>query len=131
MPRVSTLKLPPLDVDPRSIGMRLSQLRKAKGYTQIALARKTGLTQALISSYERNRLRLNAETVIRLAKALNVSTDDLLGFARGADGGNDRVSLRLARRLRRIDTLPKSRQKTILKAIDFMIDSAGKNGRGS
>jgi transcriptional regulator with XRE-family HTH domain len=123
MPRVSTLKLAPIDVNPKTIGLRLSQLRKKKGYTQIDLAKKTGLTQALISSYERSRLRLNAETVIRFAKALNVSTDDILGFSK-AGNGSDRVSLRLIRRLNRIESLPKAKQKTILKAIDFMIQSA-------
>jgi transcriptional regulator with XRE-family HTH domain len=130
MPRVSTLKLPPLDVDPRTIGVRLSQLRKEKGYTQIDLARKTGLTQALISSYERSRLRMNAETVIRFAKALNVSTDDILGLSKSGNG-KDRVSLRLVRRLNRIESLPKGNQKTILKAIDFMIQSARDKRRDS
>jgi len=130
MPQVSTLKLPPLGVDPKSIGSRLSQIRKEKGYTQIALAKKTGFTQALISSYERGRLRLSAETVIRFAKALNVSTDDILGFSKAAQS-TDRVSLRLIRRLGRIESLPKSKQKTILQAIDFMIQSAKVNRRDS
>jgi len=123
MPRVSTLKLPPINGGHRSIGSRLSQIRKEKGYTQIELAKKTGLTQALISSYERGRLRLSAETVIRFAKALGVSTDDILGFTKGSND-TERVSLRLIRRLGRIESLPTSKQKTILKAIDFMIQSA-------
>lgn len=130
MPQVSTLKLPPLDVDPKSIGSRLSQIRKERGYTQIALAKKTGFTQALISSYERGRLRLSAETVIRFAKALNVSTDDILGFS-NATKNTDRVSLRLIRRLGRIESLPKGKQKTILQAIDFMIQSAKDTRRDS
>ena len=115
---------------PRPIGSRLSQVRKEKGYTQIALAKKTGFTQTLISSYERGRLRLSAETVIRFAKALNVSTDGILGFSK-ASKSTDRVSLRLIHPLGRIESLPKSKQRTILQAVDFMIQSAKDNWRDS
>jgi transcriptional regulator with XRE-family HTH domain len=129
MPRVSTLKLPPLDVDPRAVGTRLSQIRKTKGYTQIVLAKKTGLTQALVSSYERGRLRLNAEMLIRFARALDVSADEILGIAgKGSSQDDGQVSLRLIRRVRRIESLPSAKQKTILKALDFMLQSAERTG---
>jgi hypothetical protein len=39
MPRVSTLKLPILDIDPKSIGTRFVLLCKQKGKTQVDLAR--------------------------------------------------------------------------------------------
>ena len=119
------MKLPPLEIDQKVIGERLSQLRKQKGYTQKALAEKMGLIQALVSAYERGKIRLNAEMVIRFAKSLEVSADEILGLGKN-NHGSDKVSLRLIRRLGKIESLTAARQKTILKAIDFMIQSAAR-----
>jgi len=77
MPRVSRFKPPPIRRD-ESLGERLARLRKERGFTQKELAGKTGLIQALISDYERDKLRLNADMVLRFATALEITTDDLL-----------------------------------------------------
>jgi ribosome-binding protein aMBF1 (putative translation factor) len=58
MPRKSRLKLPPLGL-PEPFGSRLARLRKERGFTQIELASRIGLTQTLVSDYERGKLRLN------------------------------------------------------------------------
>jgi len=123
MPRVSRLKLPPLDVDQKTIGQRLAKIRKQKGHTQKILAEKMGLIQALVSAYELGKIRLNAEMVIRFAKALEVSADEILGLKNNGRR-KENPSLRLIRRINRIESLPSARQKTVLKAIDFMLDSA-------
>jgi transcriptional regulator with XRE-family HTH domain len=123
MPRVSRLKLPPLEIDQKTIGRRLARIRKQKGLTQKTLAEKMGLIQALVSAYELGKIRLNAEMVIRFAKALEVSADEILGLKNNG-GGKENPSLRLIRRINRIESLPPARQKTVLKAIDFMLDAA-------
>ena len=123
MPRVSRLKLPPLEIDQKTIGQRLARIRKQKGLTQKTLAEKMGLIQALVSAYELGKIRLNAEMVIRFAKALEVSADEILGLKNNG-GGKENPSLRLIRRINRIESLPPARQKTVLKAIDFMLDAA-------
>jgi transcriptional regulator with XRE-family HTH domain len=56
----------------------LARHRKERGFTQKELAAKTGLIQALISDYERGKLRLNSEMILRFATALEISTDELL-----------------------------------------------------
>ena len=123
MPRVSRLKLPPLEIDQKTIGRRLARIRKQKGLTQKTLAEKMGLIQALVSAYELGKIRLNAEMVIRFAKALEVSADEILGLKNNG-GGKENPSLRLIRRINRIESLPPARQKTVLKAIDFMLEAA-------
>lgn len=125
MPRVSRLNLPPLDVDQKTIGQTLAKIRKQKGHTQKALAEKMGLIQALVSAYERGKIRLNAEMVVRFAKALEVSADEILGL-KDNGRGSENPSLRLIRRISRIESLPPARQKTVLKAIDFMLEAAEK-----
>ena len=125
MPRRSRLKLPPLNLGKETIGQRLARLRKERGYTQVELTEKTGIHQTLITDYERDRLRLHAEMVIRFAKALEVSTDELLGL-NGQKKNGDKISLRLLRRTKRIEELPQSQQKTLLKTIDTFLKAAEK-----
>jgi transcriptional regulator with XRE-family HTH domain len=125
MPRVSRLELPPLNLGKETIGQRIARLRKERGYTQAELAEKTGIIQALISDYERDKLRLHSEMVVRFAQALEVSTDELLGLSSKRKNG-DKVSLRLLRRTKKIEELPPSQQKTLLKTIDTFLKGAGR-----
>jgi transcriptional regulator with XRE-family HTH domain len=125
MPRVSRLELPPLKLGKETMGQRIARLRKERGYTQAELAEKTGIIQALISDYERDKLRLHAEMVIRFAQALDVSTDELLGLRSNGKNG-DKVSLRLLRRTKKIEELPSAQQKTLLKTIDTFLKGASR-----
>ena len=61
MPRKRTQELPPLDFGNETVGQRLARVRKERGYTQVELAKKIGITQTLVSDYETDRLRLSAE----------------------------------------------------------------------
>ena len=124
MPRRSKLPLPALNLGKESIGQRLARLRKERGYTQRELARRIGIIHSLISDYETSKLRLYDQMVSRFAIALEVTTDEILGL-KGSNGvENRKPSLKIVRRLGKIESLPPARQKTILKAIDFMIQSA-------
>jgi transcriptional regulator with XRE-family HTH domain len=100
----------------------LARLRKERGFTQKELAAKTGLIQALISDYERDKLRLNAEMILRFAAALEVTTDDLL--QPGGPKPARKPSRRVLRRLEQIETLPSPQQITLLKTIDTFLENA-------
>ncbi|MBR6765743.1 MAG: helix-turn-helix transcriptional regulator, partial [Clostridia bacterium] len=56
----------------------LKQLRKNKGYTQIAVQMETGIEQALLSKFENGDRVPPTETLIRLADFYNVSIDYIL-----------------------------------------------------
>ena len=60
----------------RVIGQRCAHLRRV-----IDLAQKLGVTQSVVSDYERGTLRLHGELIIQLARILNTTTDELLGFS--------------------------------------------------
>lgn len=126
MPRRSRLKLPPLNLGKETIGQRLARLRKEHGYTQIELAEKTRIPQTLITDYERDKIRLHPEMVIRFAQALEVTADELLGIKASKDNNGSKPSLRLLRRVKRIEDLPPSQQKTLLKTIDTFLKAGGK-----
>lgn len=124
------LKLPPLKLaTDETFGQRLARLRKERGLTQTELAEKIGIIQVLIADYERDKLRLNAEMICRLAKALGVSADILLGLKKTETDSvlvkNSALSLKLARRLQKIDQLPGAKQKALLQTIDIYLQASG------
>lgn len=64
----------------RAIGRRLAEIRRAREMTQIDLAAALGVTQAHLSKYERGDVRMTAVGILKAAKALKVSSDELLGL---------------------------------------------------
>ena len=44
------------------------------------MAKKLGVTQPIISRYERGELRIHAELLVKIAKILKSSSDELLGL---------------------------------------------------
>ena len=126
MPRVSKAKLPPLDLANATIAERIAATRRKRGYTQQELAEKIGIAQHLVSDYERRKIRLYDEMVARFAIALEVSTDYLLGLEDGDHVAKNEPSLRITKRVKRIENLPLSKQKSLLQIIDGFLKSEGK-----
>lgn len=63
-----------------SIGDRIKALRLERAnYSQLKLAKDAGLTPAAISQYESNIRKPNADALQKIAAALKVSVDCLLG----------------------------------------------------
>lgn len=121
MPRRSRLHLPPVLEGQETIGRRLARIRKEQGYTQVELAKRIGIIQALVSDYERDKLRLNAEMLVRFSQALNVSADEILGLNVGKRQAAKNPSLRILRRLNKIASLPPTKQKAFLQTIDALL----------
>jgi len=117
MPRKSRLQLPPLNLGDETLGQRIARLRKERGYTQAELADRMGIIRELISEYERDKIRPHYEMIIRFALAFEVTTDEILGLKLSKSNRN-KPSLKMLRRMKRIEALPPSHQKFILKAID-------------
>jgi transcriptional regulator with XRE-family HTH domain len=66
--------------------MRLRTLREARGWTQAQLAERAGLTREYVGRLEGGRQDPRLSVVRRLAKALGVTVNDLLGTTGGASG---------------------------------------------
>lgn len=107
-----------------SIAQRVARIRKDKGVTQEEMARTLGVSQSIISEYERGELRLHGELIIQFARILSVSADEMLGLQPAADNGTVK-NRRILRRIREIDRLPKRDQEALLRTIDaFLAKSA-------
>jgi len=62
-----------------TFGNRLSEVRKEKKISQDALAKKIGQHGAVIGRYERDEVKPSIEIAARIAEALQVSLDYLVG----------------------------------------------------
>lgn len=59
--------------------MRLKELRKKKGLSQLRLATELNTTQNTISRYETGEREPGIDELIKIADFFNVSTDYLIG----------------------------------------------------
>ena len=121
MARPSRLKPLPLHLGDEPLSQRLARLRKERGFTQVELAEKMGIIQALISDYERGKLRPHADMVARFALALEVSADELLGIEPAPKRNGAGKGRRFVRRIQQIERLPKRDQEALLRTIDAFI----------
>ena len=106
------------DVD---AGQQLTALRKERGITQIELAKLLGVTQSMVSDYEKGTIRLHGDIIIQLTDILRVSADELLGIKINSKKNGAIKNRRLSRRIQAIDGLPKRDQEALLRTIDAFI----------
>jgi len=125
MPRISRLKLIPIDSGSETIGQRIARIRKERGYTQKEVADRIGLIPVLVSNYENDKLRLNADMILRFTEVLGVTADELLRSQPSALPGR-KPSRKVLRRLEQIESLPRRKQDALLTTIDaFLSSTAG------
>ncbi len=107
-------------------GTRLAAIRKAKGVTQVELAKAIHSQQRAISYYESEGGHAPLPVLVQIAKALRVSTDELLGLeTKGTIGLEDRRMLRLWKRFQLLLQLPDKDQRAVLRLLDTLRDARG------
>ncbi len=125
MPRKSKFTLQKLDLGEETTGQRISRIRKQNGLTQRELAKLIGINQALITDYERGKLRLHAEMLARFAISLGVTTDELIGLKISFQNGV-KPNLKLRKKLMEIESLPIAQQRALFKTINAFLIAADK-----
>jgi transcriptional regulator with XRE-family HTH domain len=110
-------------------GPRLAQFRGSAGYTQAELAQAIGGTRRMVAYYESENHLPPAHVLVELARALEVSTDELLGIKRRKQNGQPHGNSRLMRKLKQLQQLPKAQQNAVIQHIDALAQ-AQKNTTG-
>jgi transcriptional regulator with XRE-family HTH domain len=115
-----------------SFGERLQAIRKARGLTQVQLA-EAAETQRAVSYYETEAWFPPAPAVIALAKALKITTDELLGVKppkveRVHDGSEARLQWK---RFQMISTLPERDQTAVVRLINSLVAAGASRRNGS
>jgi transcriptional regulator with XRE-family HTH domain len=120
MPKLPKNKLPKINFSHEKIGKNIAQIRKSKNLTQRELAEKIGISRTTIADYERSKTRIYDEMLVRLSMALNVTPDEILCF-KNNNSSNITPSLRIMKRLYKIEKLDSLKQKKILSTLDDLI----------
>ena len=102
------------------VGQRLRLLRQDRGLSQVELALKLELSQSNLSAIERGARGVTVNQVVRIARALGASTDEILLDREAPEAGN-RPGKKLMRRLRRIEELSDGDQRIILQLLEGLL----------
>ncbi len=82
------------ELDYRKMGMRIRQVRKAKGWSQNELAEKCGISMSFLGHIERGSRIMSMETFANICTALDAGADELLwGVASVSDAVLDMWNL--------------------------------------
>jgi transcriptional regulator with XRE-family HTH domain len=121
------LAMPRKKSEPSAFGRRLVAIRKARGLTQLQVAKALGTTQRTVSYYENQGGSPPAHVVVAIAKLLHVSADELLGLrpSKLEHRKEDPERRRLWKRFQRMASLPERDQRAVIRLINSL------SGRGS
>jgi transcriptional regulator with XRE-family HTH domain len=100
------------------LGKRLAKIRKEKGYTQQMLADALGVTQRVITYYEKESERIPAVKIAEIAKIFDMTTDELIGIAEEKKPKGAAKNAYLKRKLKVVEQFNKKDQKTITNVIE-------------
>ena len=105
-----------------NFGKRLADLRKSAGYTQLELANEVGISRRMIAYYEGQTKHPPTTLLPDLAKALGVTSDELLGIKPIKKPSSKIGSNRLQRKIQQIEKLGTKDKRQVLQLIDAFIE---------
>ncbi len=73
-------------LDYGKIGMRIRQVRKAKGWSQEVMAKQCGISMSFLGHIERGSRVMSLETFASICNALDAGADELLWGEAGPSG---------------------------------------------
>ena len=104
------------------LGERIIERRKELGLTQVQLGEMMSVTQQVIASYEAARRQIPAWRVPDLAKALDLTLEDMMGV--NGSGKKRGPKSKLEKQLDEVRQLPKSEQVFVSQFLDKMLAKA-------
>lgn len=99
-----------------NIGGRMAELRKLKNLSQTDFAKTVGVSREMIGRYERGEVMPSIEIAKKVADALEVSLDYLVG-----EGRNAKFDRQTVKRLEDIEGLPQEEKNIVYKMIDMAL----------
>ena len=107
----------------QTLGQRIARLRKDKNITQVQLAETLGVAQQTLAHYEVGRLRLAVTTLATLAKALEVTVEELIEEHTTTRHKRGPAS-KLEQQLEQISSLPRAKQQFVIQMLDTVLQQA-------
>ncbi|MEO8648379.1 MAG: helix-turn-helix transcriptional regulator [Acidobacteriota bacterium] len=115
----------PTEKEAPLFGQRLSEARRAKGWTQAELADALDTNVKMIDYYERRAVNPALEVVQACAKVLDVSASYLVGADDEPRASKKRTGpvSPLERKFQQVKKLPKKKQEFILQFLDTVLEN--------
>jgi len=101
---------------------RVEPIRKCRGISYETLGAAVGVSQRVIAYYEADDAQPPGPMLADLARALRVTTDELLGLAPVRDDLASPRTARLLARLRRAADLPAHDQRAVITFVEALLD---------
>lgn len=109
------------------IGKRIAELRRDRGINQEQLAELAMLSRVTIAKYESGRVEPGAQALSRIADALDVTTDMILGRTEAQPEGQPRtIEARIL--AEGVDQMPKEQREQALKIMQTVYSDVFKKG---
>jgi len=102
-----------------NFGKKLARLRKAGGLTQQQLGDKVGVSKRVIAYYEGETNYPPTHLIVPLAKALGVSTDELLGLRQTKETLSPNHAS-LWRRLKVLESFNEKEKKAVVQYVEII-----------
>jgi transcriptional regulator with XRE-family HTH domain len=104
------------------VGQRVAEARRRVGLTQVQLAEKLGVSQQVITFWEREAPAPKAEMLAKLSQVLGASADDLLGISEKIKKKGP--TSRLEQCFEVMANMPRRKQERILGIVETIIQQA-------
>jgi transcriptional regulator with XRE-family HTH domain len=106
----------------KTLGQRVSELRKEQHLTQVQLAEHINFSQQQVASFEAGRRKIPASLLPTLAELFVVPIEDLLGIAEQKSKRGP--APKLQRQIEQISRLPKTKQRFVMEMLDTVLQQA-------
>jgi len=108
-----------------AFGARLAALRQERGWTQVQLAEKLGLTVKMVTYYEREATNPTAKTVAKLAEVFGVEPAAFLEpSAQARRAAKPGPPSEWDKRIAAIRQLPRGKQQKIAEVVEALLKAS-------
>ena len=104
-----------------TLGAKIKKLRAEKGLSQAALEQISGVNSKLLSKYENERIVPTAETLRKIAQALQISSDYLIFDNAPKTGVSQLKDLELFEKFQEVENMSTENRTMIKNIIDALI----------
>lgn len=104
-----------------TLGKKIAELRRAKGWTQTQLAEKVGVHPSHITRWERDKNQPSANTLTELAKHLEVTVEEMTKAFSKRVLQESLQNEELLSHFKKVQDLDKNDQATIMQVIDAFL----------
>ena len=104
----------------KQIAKKLARIRQEKAMSQRDLCQRLGISQPMMSHYERGERRIPADLLAEIAQILSVSADELLGLKRSAKNSSEMTTemKRMWKKFQQVASLPEHDQRAVIRLIN-------------